>query len=306
MSLEEEPRIDRVGAVYRVFGDLEVAIEVALATDRPLLLSGDSGSGKSSVAMWAAREYGWRYYEHVITARTQPQELLWSFDSIRRLSDATASDTDLDPEKYIRPGALWWAFDRGKAKKLKAASEPDRKWNEDHAERPAVVLIDEIDKADPDLPNSLLVPLGNRYFTVDDLAQDNVVHETSDKGSLIIITTNGERELPQPFIRRCAVYTLQDHQDDELEEIATSHYSDLRDTNGSHMIRLLVKELRDQQKIARSENRRPPSTAEFLDAVKACRDHGYHTKKERLKKVLDMLYVKQPVRAGSAPDGRRE
>ncbi len=294
MSVGENSRISHAGEVYCVSDDLKVAVQVALATERPLLLFGNPGSGKSSVAMWAAHESDWRYYEHTVTARTQPQDLLWSYDSIRRLSDATAG-VGLDPNgKYVRPGVLWWAFDRDMAASL-ATSEPDSEWNGSRQKKPAVVLIDEIDKADPDLPNSLLVPLGNRNFIVRDLDENNVVQEPAGKCSLIIVTTNEERELPQPFIRRCVVFTLPDHEKDTLVEIAKRHFTDLTIAELS-MVKKLVGRLVEERKIAEGEGRRAPSTAEFIDAVRACRKYRYDENRTRLEQVIEMLYVKQPHR----------
>src|ERR1700687_2144457 len=80
----------RDGAVYVLDDQLRLAVDVALATGRPLLLRGEPGSGKSSLAAFLARNLGWRYYEHVVSSRTTAQDLLWSFDSMRRLADASA------------------------------------------------------------------------------------------------------------------------------------------------------------------------------------------------------------------------
>ena len=107
----------RDGRVYVMSDDIDLAVRVTLATGRPLLLRGDPGSGKSSLAAYIARQRGWRYYEHVVTSRTQARDLLWTFDSVRRLADAqvlqggaTLSDYD-----YVEPGVLWWAMARDSA-----------------------------------------------------------------------------------------------------------------------------------------------------------------------------------------------
>jgi MoxR-like ATPase len=97
------------GRAYVVRGDLDLAVEVALITGRPLLLRGDPGSGKSSFAAHVAWTRGWAYHEHVVTSRTQAPDLLWSFDHVLRLADAQAQRLRPD-DTYVEPGVLWKAF----------------------------------------------------------------------------------------------------------------------------------------------------------------------------------------------------
>ena len=146
----------RDGQVY-VFaqenGDpLRLAVSVALATDRPLLLRGDPGVGKSSIAAFIARENNWRYYEHEITARTEVTDLLWAFDAVRKLGDATilpslGPDASLDDHDYVEPRQLWWAFNKDSARNRGAdgavrriAAEPLADINKDRSDEGAVVL----------------------------------------------------------------------------------------------------------------------------------------------------------------------
>src|SRR6476661_3688380 len=108
----------RDGAVYVYDPRLKLAVDVALATGRPLLIEGEPGSGKSSLAAFAARNMDWRYYEHVVSSRTRASDLLWRFDTVRRLADAQAragGGAELNDYNYIEPGVLWWAFDRESA-----------------------------------------------------------------------------------------------------------------------------------------------------------------------------------------------
>jgi MoxR-like ATPase len=162
-------RDTRDGSVYVYDDSLTMAVRVALATGRPLLLLGPPGSGKSSLAAFVARSMHWNYFEQIITSRTQAKDLMWSFDAVRRLRDAHGGGNPVDLlEAYIEPRVLWWAFDlpdardRG-AKRLPGGSLPSGVTSGKPSgevrgdDSMSVVLLDEIDKADPDVPNDLLV-----------------------------------------------------------------------------------------------------------------------------------------------------
>lgn len=268
----------RDGQVYIMPPDVALAVEVALATGRPLLLRGEPGSGKSSLAAYVARERGWRYYEHVVTSRSQADDLLWTYDHVRRLSDAQvrAAGTELDDQRYVTPGPLWWAFDPRSARGG-GGGRPERPdaWAEINAERTgphSVVLVDEIDKADPDLPNSLLVPLGSHRFTVAETGETVRKQETAGDAEplrhLVIITTNEERELPQAFLRRCVIASLPEPDAGRLVEIAEAHFrSDYGEFSAAdeELARELAAEIERAREEARAQAIRPPSTAEFLD-----------------------------------------
>jgi len=276
----------RDGRAYVMSEELELAVKVALATGRPLLLRGDPGSGKSSLAAYIARERGWRYYEYVVTSRSHAQDLLWTFDSIRRLADAQLR-RDLDDHQYVEPGVLWWAFARQSAfrrgapveAKIRPAAEPHAEVNDTRSADHAVVLIDEIDKADPDLPNGLLVPLGSNQFQVTETGtsikiQAPAYGNTQDSSHLIVVTTNEERELPRAFLRRCVVLWLEHPDAKQLVAIARQHF-EVYEEGMSDDDELLAKELADavvgMRKDRTREAIRWPSTAEFLDALRACR-----------------------------------
>jgi MoxR-like ATPase len=284
----------RDGAVYVLDEKLRLAVDVALATGRPLLLRGEPGSGKSSLAAFLARNLKWRYYEHVVSSRTTTQDLLWSFDSMRRLADASTprregDRTALDDASYLEPGVMWWALDRASALSrgrgtvssspgTDAPVEPFADLNRKRHKEHSVVLIDEIDKADPDVPNGLLVPLGSTEFLVTPIkflvrqqpSRDDLPHH------LIVITTNEERELPPAFLRRCIVHTLQvpdrKHQE-TLLAIARRHLAlagpEMAIQNEELLSQLAGKffSLRSE---AEQRGERPPSTAEYLDAVRVC------------------------------------
>jgi MoxR-like ATPase len=276
-------RRDGLVYVYRGAEHIVLAVNVALATGRPLLVRGPSGSGKSSLAYNVARVLDYRYYEQVITARTAAVDLLWRFDVVRRLGDAQADGVNPDPSWYVEPGVLWKAFDPASARGQGAGGDaaPRPATGSRKGERPAeygpewddkraVVLLDEIDKADPDLPNSLLVPLGSFEFTVTDKQPPLPVRAAKDRPPLVFITTNEERELPPAFIRRCLALTLPGPDEDQLVAIAKAHFGQ----KGARLYRRVAQEL-NALDIDRRDGRRGPtgaSAAEFIDAVRACRE----------------------------------
>ena len=181
------------------------ALTLALAARRPLLVRGEAGSGKSQLARAAAKQLasGPPWVE-VIHPRFEALDLLYRFDAVARLSDAQLRGADgqalldLGNHKYLHQGALWRAL---------LAAMPD-------APLP-VLLIDEIDKADADVPNALLDVLGNRSFEVPYLPEgERIVQGVGGAMPLIVITTNEERELPAAFVCRCVVLNLNPPEDE--------------------------------------------------------------------------------------------
>ncbi|HXC80309.1 MAG TPA: AAA family ATPase [Trebonia sp.] len=306
----------RDGRVYVMSREIDFAVRVAEATGRPLLLRGDPGSGKSSLAAYIARQRGWRYYEHVVTSRTQARDLLWTFDSVRRLADAEvhAHGSELHDYAYVEPGVLWWAFARDSALRRGAAEgvapagpgagagagagaaiEPNARVNEHRSAEHAVVLIDEIDKADPDLPNGLLVPLGSNEFVVTETRTRIEAAHASGK-RIIVITTNEERALPQAFLRRCVVLWLEHPKEKQLAEIGLAH---LREYEGAiavadkALVDTLVTEMMTVRASAKQQGLRPPSTAEFLDALRACRSLDITVGSPDWARLRDLVLIKQ-------------
>lgn len=174
------------------------ALIFAFAARRPLLVRGEAGSGKSQIARAAAQHLkSGEPLVEVIHPRFEALDLLYRVDVVERLADAQINRLDRSNQKYVKPGCLWQALYR--------TNEPDTI---------PVLLIDEIDKADADLPNALLDVLGNRSFDVPPLG-NYTVNAQDRHWPLIIITTNEERELPPAFIRRCAVLNLNPPKKDE-------------------------------------------------------------------------------------------
>ncbi|TCO52943.1 AAA family ATPase [Actinocrispum wychmicini] len=281
------------GESYLPSADLSLAVRVAMAIGRPLLLYGEPGSGKSTLARHVAVDRGMRYYEHVTTARTGAQDLLWTFDHVRRLGDAQADRLDETDNRYVTPGVLWWAFRRDLADPVGQQHEPFEQWNSDRKDAPAVVLVDEIDKADPDMPNGLLAPLAARRFVATEYQGGVEVAEHPSGTTLVIITSNEERDLPQAFVRRCVVHRLPPHGREDLKLIAEQHLLRRGETIADEFRDHLLDELEAAREVAKRNNQRMPSTAEFLDAVNACvRLELDAPANAELARLLGMIFTK--------------
>jgi MoxR-like ATPase len=263
------------GPAYVYSEAIVLAVNVAMVTHRPLLLAGSPGTGKTTLAANVAHVLGWRFYPRTITSRTRARDLMWTFDTLRRLADAQASAqhgaASLRPrEAYIEPQALWWAFDPASAARRGAAAgaegvPPAADPGGQAPDARAVVLLDEIDKAEPDLPNDLLEALDTERFTIDELDPPLPVRAERDK-VLMFITTNGERELPPAFLRRCIVLKLEPPGEDWLVSIANHRFG----ADGAALHRSLAQRLKVLRDAAQRQNLREPSTAEYLDALAAC------------------------------------
>jgi MoxR-like ATPase len=279
-------------AVYVYSGRIELAVNVAIATRRPLLVAGPPGSGKSTLARSVARAKKWRYLEKVVTSRTQADDLMAGFDALRRLNDAQIQGRDLLPDAaYVDPGVLWWAFDPESARRRGATDdeigEAGARWVD--ATYPvegegddAVVLLDEVDKADPDVPNDLLEPLDLRAFTP---RHSRVRVSAGERRKvLVIVTTNGERELPPAFLRRCVFLPLEAMQPAELVHVAETHFGEESSPGLYQTLAEWVVELRAT---AKKSGLREPGTAEYLDTVRACRELGLSPENQVWKQVAD-------------------
>lgn len=246
---------------YHYDEEIILAVNAALAAGRPLLVAGRAGTGKTALAANIATQLNWSYYAKVITGATEGRDLLWRFDAVRRLRDAhlireapaaatfnTEQPDALAANQYVERGVLWEAFEasrRGQG---------------------AVVLIDELDKADPEVPNSLLEVLGNGRFTVEETGEPVVVDPRTPP--LVVITTNDERELSRPFRRRCVTLKLEPPDADRLVEIAERW--GLTGGEDGDLARKLANEV---EKLGESDARRglrTPNVAEYLDALRVC------------------------------------
>jgi MoxR-like ATPase len=277
----------RDGKLYRYTSKIKLAINVALATGRPLLILGATGCGKSSLAYNLARVMRSRYYEFIVTSRSQARDLVYRFDAVRRLGDAQLRHHSNSNKRsseinwkmqfpYLEPGPLWRALDENGAQRrgypgdrelpFAAAADPII-WRPGGLSTPnCVLLIDEIDKAEPDFPNNLLVPLGSWQFYVDEIGKMVSLTRAANGSDplsrpLVIITSNQQRELPETFVRRCVVLEIPPPSLDELVELATMTFGPTKDALYKN-VACRLQELNDKQ----------VSVAEFLDAVRAIQE----------------------------------
>lgn len=258
---------DRSSLGTYVFSEeITLAVNVGLATGRPLLVRGTSGAGKTSLARALAPLLQCDFYETVITGRTQAQDLLWTVDLLRRLQDAQLHRLSNDWARYVVPGPLWWAFDpvsarRQQMKTREPIDNPDAPIPGGPPRR-SVLLIDEIDKADPDVPNSLLRPLGDLAFEVVETGQQV---EARMPAPIIIITTNEERDLPPAFLRRCVELSMPKFDRERLLAIGRAHFPEVDAVVAESVTTLLLES-------AAQGDRREANPAEYLDLLRACRD----------------------------------
>ncbi|MCT9977768.1 MoxR family ATPase [Acinetobacter sp. I-MWF] len=250
------------------------AITLALATERPLLVRGEPGTGKTQLASAAATVLEWMLHIQVINARTEAADLFYHYDALNRLADAQMLKTGQELpsyENYMRPGVLWKALNWKNSLTLKKALNSSSLDNEPKGH---IVLIDEIDKADTDLANSLLEIFGSRSFH-HPFSHELINVETNKAFPIIIITTNEDRKLPDPFVRRCIVLDMNLPEDDEayseaLYLIANSHFGDKCPNGPSFKKEVIDKalDLLKNDRIGFKQNHlAPPTAAELLDLL---------------------------------------
>jgi MoxR-like ATPase len=291
------------------------AVRAALAAQRPLLVRGEPGSGKSQLARAAAEVLGRLFVAEVVHARSESQDLQWRFDALGRLGDAQAMGAGshtpeevrqrLAQRNYLSPGALWWVFDWQSAlaqHKLggqqSTRPQPPTGWIPENG---SVLLIDEIDKAEADLPNGLLETLGNGAFTVPWLEQP-VSAPPGTPTPLVVITTNEERELPAAFVRRCLVLNLQMPREQQpfiakLIERGALHFGE-RCT--AELYREAARQLWQDRQAAEDQGLQGPGQAEYIDLLRVVATLAPEPQKqsELLAKVRDFALRKHPPAAG--------
>jgi len=259
------------------------AIRGALGAERPLLVRGEPGVGKTQLARAAGVVLQRPVVEFAVDSRTESQDLMWTLDAVRRLAEAQVSGafppeeitSRLHPMKFVQPGPLWWAFSWSTAKTqaesvgIAVPPSPVRDWA--HGDG-AVLLIDEIDKGESDVPNGLLEALGSGTFRNPNPDESEPI-AIDGKMPLVIITTNEERVLPDAFVRRCLVLHLSLPTDDAklkefLLERGRAHFPKSRISDS--ILKKAADFLVFDRSQAKSQQVTPlPGQAEFIDLLTA-------------------------------------
>ena len=223
---------------YIASRDLEVAVNAAVALQRPLLVKGEPGTGKTVLAHEVAAALGYPLVEWHVKSTTKAQQGLYEYDAVSRLRDSQLGDPKVaDIANYIVRGKLWDAFD---------------------AEGPQVVLIDEIDKADIEFPNDLLLELDRMQFFVYETRQTVAAKHRP----VVIITSNNEKELPDAFLRRCFFHYIRFPDRPTMERIVEAHYPGLQRDLAREALNVFF-QVRDVPGL-----KKKPATSELLDWLK--------------------------------------
>lgn len=223
---------------YVATEDLKVAVNAAVTLERPLLIKGEPGTGKTELAKQVAKGLGLEMIEWNIKSTTKAQQGLYEYDAVSRLRDSQLGEERVhDVKNYIRKGKLWQAFDTDKK---------------------IVLLIDEIDKADIEFPNDLLQELDKMEFYVYETGETIVARQRP----IVIITSNNEKELPDAFLRRCFFHYIRFPDTDTLKMIVKVHHADIKESLLTTALTQFF-ELREQPGI-----KKKPSTSEVLDWLK--------------------------------------
>ena len=218
--------------------DLTLAVNAAITLERPLLVKGEPGTGKTMLALEVARALGMPILEWHIKSTTKAQQGLYEYDAVSRLRDSQLGDPRVhDIQNYIVKGMLWQAFS---------------------ADKPVVLLIDEIDKADIEFPNDLLRELDRMEF---------YVYETRElvkarQRPVVFITSNNEKELPDAFLRRCFFHYIRFPDKETMEKIVAVHYPGLKKSLLREAMEVFF-EVREVPGL-----KKKPSTSELLDWLK--------------------------------------
>ena len=223
---------------YVATDDLKVAVNAAIVLERPLLVKGEHGTGKTVLAEEIAKAVGAPLLTWHVKSTTKAAQGLYEYDAVSRLRDSQLGDPRVsDIRNYIRQGKLWEAFG---------------------SETRPVLLIDEIDKADIEFPNDLLLELDRMEFHVYETGETI----RAEKRPIVIITSNNEKELPDAFLRRCFFHYIRFPDADTMERIVAVHYPGIKRRLVEEALRMFF-EVREVPGI-----KKKPSTSELLDWLK--------------------------------------
>ena len=223
---------------YVATDDLTIAVNAAVTLERPLLVKGEPGTGKTELARQVAAALDLPMIEWHIKSTTKAQQGLYEYDAVSRLRDSQLGEARVhDVANYIRRGKLWQAFE---------------------ADEKVVLLIDEIDKADIEFPNDLLQELDRMEFHVYETGETVRARHRP----IVIITSNNEKELPDAFLRRCFFHYIRFPDAEVMKKIVDVHHPGIKDKLLTEALTQFY-EIRDQQGL-----KKKPSTSEVLDWLK--------------------------------------
>ena len=241
--------------------DLTVAVNASINLERPLLVKGEPGTGKTELARQVANSLKLEIIEWSIKSTTKAQQGLYEYDAVSRLRDSQMGEKIKDVSKYIKKGKIWNAFETKKK---------------------SVLLIDEIDKADIEFPNDLLQELDKMEFYVYETGQTI----KADNRPIVIITSNNEKELPEAFLRRCFFHYIKFPEIDTLKKIVNVHFPKIKKTLLDSALKTFF-EIREVPGL-----KKKPSTSEALDWIKLLliEDLDPSDLKTQSNKLLPKLY----------------
>jgi MoxR-like ATPase len=223
---------------YIASRELQLAVNAAITLEKPLLIKGEPGTGKTMLAEELAKSLDANLIQWHIKSTTKAQQGLYEYDAVSRLRDSQLGDEKVhDIGNYIVKGKLWQAFD---------------------AEKRTILLIDEIDKADIEFPNDLLLELDKMEFFVYETQQ----LVKAKQRPIVIITSNNEKELPDAFLRRCFFHYIQFPDAEEMRQIVDVHFPEIKKILLNQALQSFF-DLRDVPGL-----RKKPSTSELLDWLK--------------------------------------
>lgn len=240
MNKQDQSPINRFNGStqYVATDDLQLAVNAAMILQKPLLIKGEPGTGKTMLAEEVASSLGLPLFQWHIKSSTKAQQGLYEYDAVSRLKDSQLGDTKVnDIANYIVKGVLWQAFE---------------------ADQPTVLLIDEIDKADIEFPNDLLREIDKMEFYVYETRQ----LIKAKFRPIVIITSNNEKELPDAFLRRCFFHYIAFPDPVTMQKIVDVHYPQIKQELLSAALRVFY-EVRNMPGI-----KKKPSTSELIDWLK--------------------------------------